>query len=53
MTPESIRGTFYRARTILTNKHDTKILIYLFMTVIGGILETLSIGLLVPIIYIL
>ena len=53
MTPESIRGTFYRARTILTNKYDAKILIYLFMTVIGGILETLSIGLLVPIIYIL
>tara|TARA_B110000305_G_scaffold235414_1_gene295019 strand:- start:256 stop:2007 length:1752 start_codon:yes stop_codon:yes gene_type:complete len=53
MTPESIRGTFYKARTILTNKYDTKILIYLFITVIGGILETLSIGLLVPIIYIL
>ena len=53
MTLDGIRGTIYRARIILTNKYDAKILIYFFMTVIGGILEMLSIGLLVPIIYIL
>tara|TARA_B100000767_G_scaffold257877_1_gene266104 strand:+ start:1815 stop:3566 length:1752 start_codon:yes stop_codon:yes gene_type:complete len=53
MTLDGIRDTIYRARIILTNKYDTKILIYFFMTVIGGILEMLSIGLLVPIIYIL
>ena len=53
MTLDGLKNTAFRVQKILTNKYNNKIIFYFLVTILGGILEMLSIGLLVPIIYIL
>ena len=49
----TFKSVFKRARVVLSNQYDLKIVIYFLMAIIGGILEIMSIGLLIPAIYVL
>lgn len=50
---KTVKLSYKKSKLILTNNYDSKLAFYLFLTLIGGILEMFSIGMLLPILLIL
>jgi ABC-type bacteriocin/lantibiotic exporter with double-glycine peptidase domain len=50
---KTVNLSYKKSKLILTNNYDSKLAFYLFLTLIGGILEMFSIGMLLPILFIL
>ena len=50
---KTLKSSYKKSKFILTNKYNSELIFYLSISLLGGALEMFSIGLLLPILFIL